>query len=120
MPHGGRVSINARAASLLPVLLAERQAVGLTRYGTGLMTWNGRDARRDLIEELLDALQYALQADVEHRDVLRVMQSLALFHAAAGTRVIVARDPVLWAMWKEAETALAVLPREVVFPMEVR
>ena len=36
-------------------LLAERKRLGLERYGSLLQAHNGRDARRDLLEELADA-----------------------------------------------------------------
>jgi hypothetical protein len=44
-----------------------RKAVGLKRYGTLLQPFNGRDALRDLYEELLDAAQYVRQ-EIEERD----------------------------------------------------
>jgi len=43
-----------------------RKEQGNLKYGTPLMTHNGRDALRDLYEELLDALLYATQHDMEH------------------------------------------------------
>jgi hypothetical protein len=46
-------------------LLAERKRVGLERYGSLLQAHNGRDARRDLLEELADAVVYAHQIQVE-------------------------------------------------------
>lgn len=42
-----------------------RKEQGNLKYGTPLMTHNGRDALRDLYEELLDALLYATQYDME-------------------------------------------------------
>lgn len=41
--------------------VAERKRVGIERYGTPLQAFNGRDALRDLYEELLDAVQYVRQ-----------------------------------------------------------
>lgn len=43
----------------------ERQQVGIARYGTSLQPYNGRDALRDLAEEILDGAQYARQLVVE-------------------------------------------------------
>ena len=45
-----------------PALL---QASGISRYGTGLQPFNGRDALRDLYEELLDAACDIRQAIAE-------------------------------------------------------
>lgn len=46
-------------------LLEERKRVGLERYASLLQANNGRDARRDLLEELADAIVYARQIQVE-------------------------------------------------------
>jgi|HubBroStandDraft_6_1064221.scaffolds.fasta_scaffold240788_3 hypothetical protein len=46
-------------------LLAERKRIGLERYNSLLQAGNGRDARRDLLEELADAACYAMQLQVE-------------------------------------------------------
>ena len=48
-----------------------RRLVGIERYGTALQPHNGRDALRDLYEELLDATMYIRQVMVE-RDRPRV------------------------------------------------
>jgi hypothetical protein len=45
--------------------LEEREKIGIERYGTSLMTHNGRDSFKDLLDELYDALQYALQNMLE-------------------------------------------------------
>lgn len=45
-----------------------REAIGVRRYGISLQTHNGRDAGRDLEEELLDALAYATQARLERQE----------------------------------------------------
>jgi hypothetical protein len=47
--------------------MATRHQVGVERYGTPLQAHNGRDALRDLYEELLDAVAYTRQA-IEERD----------------------------------------------------
>lgn len=45
--------------------IQQRKKIGLERYGTLLQPHNGRDAFRDLEEELLDALQYVTQYQLE-------------------------------------------------------
>ena len=40
-------------------LMADRYRLGLEKYGVVLHAGNGRDHRRDLLEELADALAYA-------------------------------------------------------------
>lgn len=45
--------------------IKERRQVGISRYGTALQPFNGRDALRDLYEELLDGAMYVRQAMVE-------------------------------------------------------
>ena len=45
--------------------LRERAELGKERYGQYLTPGNGRDARRDLQEELLDAAAYMAQVEAE-------------------------------------------------------
>lgn len=112
------MSINELVVAALPELLAQRQAEGLAHYGQPLRSWNGRHACQDLVEEMVDGLQYAVQVQIEHQDLLRVLRELALFHAAAGSRGWTMLDPELVAMWESAHAAVGTLPREVVFPGE--
>jgi len=46
-----------------------RKEIGVERYGTALQIHNGRDALRDLYEELLDGAMYVRQAIAE-RDMV--------------------------------------------------
>jgi len=39
----------------------ERKQLGITKYGTGLMPYNGRDPLIDLYQELMDAVIYLRQ-----------------------------------------------------------
>ena len=50
-------------------MLQERYQLGVDRYGTPLQTFNGRDAGRDLFDELIDAFQYGKQLDMENTDL---------------------------------------------------
>lgn len=47
--------------------LEARAAAGVKKYGTPLRTHNGRDAREDAVQELLDALMYLAQAEMEEQ-----------------------------------------------------
>lgn len=60
-----RVAIAECPSVSLAEVLKAREAVGIERYGTTLRTHNGRDAVRDLREELADAYVYATQAGME-------------------------------------------------------
>jgi hypothetical protein len=51
--------------SLVRADLEHREQVGIARYGTSLQPFNGRDALRDLYEELLDGACYARQVMAE-------------------------------------------------------
>jgi hypothetical protein len=53
----------------LVAAIRARQAKGIATYGDTLRTHNGRDAGRDLVEELLDGAQYAMQMRLERRDL---------------------------------------------------
>ena len=74
--HGG--------ATLEPVveLLTQRRDIGLERYGRPLQAWNGRDALRDLAEELADAIVYARQAGSEGYPLAEL--EVSLVHLLSG------------------------------------
>lgn len=57
--------------SLVRADLVEREALGISRYGTALQANNGRDALRDLYEELLDACCYIRQVIAERDQASR-------------------------------------------------
>lgn len=73
--------------------LAVRKQIGLDRYGSLLQAGNGRDALRDLNEELLDALVYCKQwleeNDEEAADshAMRRVYSMLLTQVLAVRRV---------------------------------
>ena len=54
--------------------LQARKAFGLEKYGTVLQAHNGRRPYQDLIEELLDAICYAKQAQIEMMDMAAFIQ----------------------------------------------
>ncbi len=58
----------ARLDQRLIQVMRQRRQLGIERYGTPLQPLNGRDAARDLREELLDAVAYAAQVAIEARD----------------------------------------------------
>lgn len=45
--------------------IERRKQLGVDRYGTTLQPHNGRDALRDLLEELVDAVNYTAQLIIE-------------------------------------------------------
>lgn len=51
--------------SLVIADIQGRREVGITRYGTALQPFNGRDALRDAYEEAMDLTMYLKQAMVE-------------------------------------------------------
>ncbi len=61
---------NDKPAVWLEVIadMQERHAHGIRKYGTALQPHNGRDALRDLYEELLDAAVYTKQRQIEQAD----------------------------------------------------
>ena len=70
MPTSGRTNVTPVARSLFLTLLEQREAKGIATYGTTLQTHNGRTPFLDLAEELADAWQYAVQARLEHDDLI--------------------------------------------------
>jgi hypothetical protein len=90
--------------------MRQRDALGLSRYGTRLQPHNGRDALRDLAEELYDAVVYLKQFRIEMRclgqDVVRLRALLAtlpcpesadLAEAVSLVECILRRNPALTA-----------------------
>lgn len=59
--------------------LRARTEEGVRTYGRPLETHNGRSAKLDRYQELLDAAQYAKQDLLEEADLLRVLQPVALW-----------------------------------------
>lgn len=57
--------LSEREWSLLADDIRERAEMGKANYGTYLKTHNGREALVDLYQELLDAIAYATQVDIE-------------------------------------------------------
>lgn len=52
----------------------EKQFVkGLEKYNTELTTFNGRDSAQDLMDEIVDALQYATQLQMERNELCRII-----------------------------------------------
>lgn len=76
-PRGGRVPVHVVAAvnarerghRALEDLLIERGEFGTRKYGTPLLTHNGRDPVRDAAEEAVDLVAYLQQAALEGRPV---------------------------------------------------
>ncbi len=69
-------------------MMIRRRELGLLRYGTPLRPGNGRDALRDLEEEMLDGLAYCRQARLE-REALEA-QNAALRKQVEGLAARVA------------------------------
>ena len=53
-----------------------RTALGVTKYGTPLMTFNGRDSGQDRIEEILDFCMYQEQYILELEAKLKSLSIL--------------------------------------------
>jgi hypothetical protein len=64
---------------VLTDLIDKRLAIGVERYGTGLQPMNGRDAYRDLVEELVDAAVYTLQIQHEREEMFDHAEAIFLF-----------------------------------------
>lgn len=78
LPTEGQEDVQA---ALIREIEARRE-LGKQRYGRPLQTFNGRDALRDLLDELLDGATYAMQVRMEiaaRQD--RVDRALAEHHA---------------------------------------
>ncbi len=72
-----------RQAALLRLrnLLQERQKLGIARYGRSLQTFNGRDSKRDAVEEMVDLFQYQMQMGMEMEHLKAENSELAVERA---------------------------------------
>lgn len=82
--------------------MQDRERLGILRYGTALQPYNGRDALRDLYEELLDGAMYVRQ-EMAERD------ESPLYDAAEEWRRVVAICKVS----PEARAALKIISDEL-------
>lgn len=64
LPNPGRDDVQAR---LIEAIQARRE-IGIQRYGSPLMTHNGRDAIQDAWEEAVDLAAYLTQMRMERND----------------------------------------------------
>lgn len=64
-PTPGRNTVAPEALKSLTKVFAEQIEKGKSKYGTSLMTFNGRDAGEDAMQELVDLLQYLTQLRME-------------------------------------------------------
>jgi hypothetical protein len=83
LPVAGRESVFAELRRRVEQAHAEelrridaREATGVKRYARSLETFNGRDAGRDLEEELLDGLAYATQLRLERNALAEAVKVL--------------------------------------------
>lgn len=65
MPTAGGIDVTPVARATFLRMLLDREVRGIETYGTTLQTFNGRDAVRDALEELIDAWQYLVQISLE-------------------------------------------------------
>jgi hypothetical protein len=65
--------------------IEDRRALGISRYGRPLQTFNGRNAFQDAREEALDLVMYLKQAELEQAALkARIDQALRLHHVPEG------------------------------------
>jgi hypothetical protein len=72
LPTIGRECVQDR---LVQMVLA-RKEIGISRYGSALMTHNGRDALQDAFEEAVDLAAYLTQLSMERDDETRAVRRL--------------------------------------------
>lgn len=65
-----------------------RRESGKEKYGTELMTHNGRDPAKDLYQELLDAVVYLRQELQEREDDRRIRSAVEMLNSVRGHGVV--------------------------------
>jgi hypothetical protein len=64
-----------------------RIRIGERKYGKRLQSFNGRDAVKDLFDEVLDALNYSKQLEIEGKDDGSLFKQLVGIAATVKTRL---------------------------------
>jgi hypothetical protein len=70
MPTPGKEPVGQIAEGTFVDMLRGRTRIGADRYGSVLMTHNGRNPYQDAMEEAVDLWQYLIQARLEHDDLI--------------------------------------------------
>ena len=63
-------------------MIEDRKAFGIRKYGTALQPGNGRDMLQDLIDELMDALIYAVGLQMEGEQKIHTFNKVEYDHIA--------------------------------------
>ena len=79
LPASGRECVQDR----LIAEIQDRKRLGIERYGSPLMTHNGRDAIRDAREEAVDLAVYLMQVEIEVGDLHAAVQRVRDLHPRA-------------------------------------
>ena len=64
-----------------------RIRIGERKYGKRLQSFNGRDALKDLYDEVLDALNYSKQLELENKDNGEIFRGLIALAAAVKSKL---------------------------------
>jgi hypothetical protein len=75
-PQPGKEPVTDRAIRESVGMIRSQQKRGMARYGSELMTWNGRDAGQDAQEELADLTVYLTQMRMERADMQQRISEL--------------------------------------------
>jgi len=73
-----------QASPQVQELLRLRRTQGVERYGGELRSYNGRDPRCDLLQELTDAVLYAAQVAIEYPSAWARVRVGRLLHEVEG------------------------------------
>ena len=70
LPVEGQMDVATRLVHDFKLMIDSRVDVGISSYGTRLQSWNGRQARKDALHEILDFSMYQEQDLMETYDLL--------------------------------------------------
>ena len=71
----------------IAVNIEERIALGERKYGKRLQSFNGRNVTKDLYDEVLDALNYSKQMEIEGLDDGSLFKALVTVDAEVNARL---------------------------------
>jgi hypothetical protein len=77
-PIAGKETVTKSAVDAIVSAITSQAEKGQAQYGSPLMTFNGRDAGQDAIEELADATVYVQQLRMERNDLVVALEKMQL------------------------------------------
>jgi hypothetical protein len=109
-PMKGLDGVTKIAKATFIHMIDQREQEGIEKYGRSLETFNGRDAAQDLLEEVIDGIQYATQLSLEYDYLIEKLASLYEIHDG---------EEPLDTQWEQAHAVFMAMPPGLKTKLEI-